>query len=231
LRNRYGLADEVYVCRSGERFVFLDAAQDRYLILKDRQSEWLTEILCPKPPTVPLTDKSEAFAVRLCELGLLSKNVQRGCGEYPPVPPPHAAYDNILEDKTQKYPCKARLRFFRAFSQAVWLERTCGLSNMLKMAAAWKNDVTPDHNVCLQIALNHTNAFHRITPFVFSSHDACRWRSLVLFRYLTLCGIRPEWVYAVRTRPFAAHCWIEFDGVVLNDQLEKVRPYTPIMVI
>lgn len=231
MRNRYCLADEVYICRSGERYVFLDAAQDRYLILKGRQSEWLAEILCPKAPPAPLTDKSELFAVRLCELGLLSKNLQRGCRESPPVPSPHAAYDCISEEKPQIFPAKARLRFFKAFSQAVWLESTCGLSDMLKTAAAWKSNVAPPHDVCLQIALNHTQAFHKITPFVFSSHDACRWRSLVLFRYLTLCGIRPDWVYAVRTMPFAAHCWIQFDGVVLNDQLEKVRPYTPIMVI
>ena len=39
-----------------------------------------------------------------------------------------------------------------------------------------------------------------------------------------------DWVFAVKGAPFAAHCWIQLGDIVLNDSVENVRAYTPIMV-
>ena len=38
-------------------------------------------------------------------------------------------------------------------------------------------------------------------------------------------------VFAVMTRPFAAHCWVQLDETVLNDRLDHVRKFTPILVV
>jgi hypothetical protein len=41
----------------------------------------------------------------------------------------------------------------------------------------------------------------------------------------------PRWVFGVQSRPFAAHCWLQLGGVVLNDTVDHVKRYTPIMVV
>jgi hypothetical protein len=37
-------------------------------------------------------------------------------------------------------------------------------------------------------------------------------------------------VFGVRTWPFHAHCWLQCDDVVLDDQADRVAAYAPILV-
>lgn len=73
--------------------------------------------------------------------------------------------------------------------------------------------------------------FHRLRLFSFSSKNACLYDSLVLLEYLARHRIFPELVFGVHTRPFAAHCWLQYNDIVLNDTVENVNKYTPIMAI
>jgi hypothetical protein len=48
-------------------------------------------------------------------------------------------------------------------------------------------------------------------------------------RFLAMSGVSAEWIFAVRSNPFEAHCWVQSGSVVLNDVIDEVRAYTPIM--
>ena len=63
------------------------------------------------------------------------------------------------------------------------------------------------------------------TPFP----GACLHRAYFLRLFLRRAGCDADWVFGVRTWPFRAHCWLEARGVVLNDDPEAVRAYTPIL--
>lgn len=56
----------------------------------------------------------------------------------------------------------------------------------------------------------------------------CLIQSLLLLHFLRLLGIRPELVLGVRTHPFEAHCWVEWNSLVLNDNVDHVSWYTVI---
>ena len=62
------------------------------------------------------------------------------------------------------------------------------------------------------------------------ARDACLKEALALLYYLGRPGRAADWVFAVKGAPFAAHCWIQLGDTVLNDKIENVRAYTPIMV-
>ena len=47
--------------------------------------------------------------------------------------------------------------------------------------------------------------------------------------YLFLGDSKVELVFGVSIEPFAAHCWLERDNYLLNDELDHVRHFTPIM--
>lgn len=78
-------------------------------------------------------------------------------------------------------------------------------------------------------ALALAHAFSRLRPWVPGS-GRCVPSSILLLELLKQHGIEADWVFGVRTYPFEAHCWIEKDGMVLNDSLEHVRWFTPIAV-
>lgn len=71
--------------------------------------------------------------------------------------------------------------------------------------------------------------FRRCRPFLYSPRERCLFDSLALITFLQRYGIRPQWVFAVTTNPFGAHCWVEYEGYVLNDTPVHIKSYMPIM--
>ncbi|MBU4433897.1 MAG: lasso peptide biosynthesis B2 protein [Alphaproteobacteria bacterium] len=60
---------------------------------------------------------------------------------------------------------------------------------------------------------------------------ACLKRSYMMLRYLRLCGLDATWVIGVRTWPFRAHCWLQAGEVALDDDVERLLPYHPILAV
>ncbi len=58
----------------------------------------------------------------------------------------------------------------------------------------------------------------------------CLQRAALLRQVLARHHQWADWVFGVRTWPFRAHCWLQFEGVCLTDDAERLRAYTPILV-
>jgi len=76
-------------------------------------------------------------------------------------------------------------------------------------------------------AIRQAVALDRLLPWLPGRRE-CLQRSALLVRLLADQGLGADWVFGVRTWPFRAHCWVQIDGVCLNDDAERLRPYTPI---
>lgn len=61
--------------------------------------------------------------------------------------------------------------------------------------------------------------------------DRCLARSIALAGCLAAIGDRCHVVLGVTCPPFSAHCWAQQGDTVLNDTLEEVQRYTPILVV
>jgi hypothetical protein len=64
-----------------------------------------------------------------------------------------------------------------------------------------------------------------------SPANRCFPRSLAVATALARHGIHAEVVIGVKLEPFAAHCWVQRRDEVLNDTVEEVGKFTPILVI
>jgi transglutaminase superfamily protein len=72
--------------------------------------------------------------------------------------------------------------------------------------------------------------FHRWVPYAPVS-GKCLLRAFMLLRLLRRQGHEAQWVFGVTTWPFRAHCWLQAGEMVLDDSLEFVAPFHPIMVV
>ncbi len=72
--------------------------------------------------------------------------------------------------------------------------------------------------------------FRRLAPWL-PKGGVCLMRSLQMLLYLRAYGLRPAWVFGVRTWPFEAHCWLQAGEVVLDDHLDHVRAFSPILTV
>lgn len=73
-------------------------------------------------------------------------------------------------------------------------------------------------------------AFQAVQPWLPDTGE-CLQRAFMLRSYLQASDITADWVFGVRTWPFLAHCWIQIDGRVVGDTVERVSGFTPILVV
>jgi hypothetical protein len=80
----------------------------------------------------------------------------------------------------------------------------------------------------------------RVSPLVaiFNSWRAfyprdylCLFDSLALLEFLLHYGVQADWIFGVASDPFAAHCWLQRGNVLLNDSLDRVTGFYPILAV
>lgn len=59
----------------------------------------------------------------------------------------------------------------------------------------------------------------------------CLTDSLALVRWLHEHGAGATLIFGVKLDPFAAHCWVQTDEILLNDHLERVERFIPVRAI
>lgn len=224
-------APEVHFCESDGTFVFLDSRTNRYTCLRPDQADMFRRILDVRGYCDNLDARSLSYARFLIEARLLI--------EQPVYSPRLQAFSSPLPtssllDDTHS-PVAGALRAIPAMAQSILAaRRIVRKADMLSSQAAvlkWRERASLHSSAHKAQVAKATLAFHALTPLFFTAHDACLFRSLALIRFLALHGVSADWVFGVCYCPFLAHCWIELDGVVLNDFLDNVSAYRPILRI
>ncbi|MEO7679089.1 MAG: lasso peptide biosynthesis B2 protein, partial [Sphingomonas sp.] len=104
-----------------------------------------------------------------------------------------------------------------------------GLSATLASVARRKmrlHTIAEDYTAIARIAL----AFERCNA-IATPLDQCLPRSIAVAHRMIDRNTRPTLVIGVRAQPFAAHCWIECDDLLVNDRYDTVRAFTPIFTL
>jgi hypothetical protein len=211
------LAPGVTFCIASGKTVFLDVARDRYLALPERLNSPFRALLdagCGPPP-------SELDA--LVDAGLLV--AAPGPGD--PLAP------TVVDVPTIALPYQPRsiLRQLGAHANAapaIWRVRL-GLrlrglkgeldrlrSNPRTTAAA------PPEAIAERFIAARSGR-----PIA----GDCLVQSLALFGELQRRGCAGKLVFGVTANPFKAHCWVQTDALVLNDDADSVAPFTPILAL
>jgi len=74
-------------------------------------------------------------------------------------------------------------------------------------------------------------AFRHLRPFLYTARDHCLGDALVLANYLLHLRHDVQFVVGVKARPFEAHAWAQIGSHVIEDFVEQVQLFTPILVV
>jgi hypothetical protein len=238
---RYSLADHVHVCVNDAHVVLLDLKQDRYWALEAAATAPLSGLVPGWPvkaldaPVAGSSDpeQAEQMAAGLLEQGILTDETTGGKDATPVrVVTPTRELLPANESRPTRVgagaagtlvaaalSAKLALRF-RPFESVVhrFIERKRQAGGRMQQRD-------------MERARERVEAYFRLRVFFFSSRSECLFDSLTLLNFLAHYGITADWVFGVQARPFAAHCWVQIDEAVLNDTVEHVSGYTPIMVV
>lgn len=227
----YWLNPRVHFCTCDNALIFLDVARDIYFRLTGKQREWF-ELLCRARDPGDLPEEAGAFAERLLARDVLTRDPAGGKSlTAASFAPPSACLSKLASTAEPSRILKTALALSVAAVSSWCVERSGTFENVVNSVTRWKQDIRPTGSASLEHVLELAARFHAMTPYFFSIRDACRYRSIVLVKYLTLFGIAPDWVFGVRLCPFGAHCWVEYQSVILNDDTDTVCEFRPIMSV
>ena len=200
--------------------VFLDAAHDRYAALPRDMIEPFLAALARGGRAEP----GAPGTVRLIASGLFVLSETAGALE----PVRHVPPTRGLE------PTRPRLRP-ADFARVWWLlacarqqVRTRPFSSLI--ASPLNPRIQASAVTRAQPLEMSIQRFHQARAYVPIA-SSCLGDSLALRRWLARRGHGCALVFATRLEPFAAHCWIEADGVVLNDTPERIATFAPVAVV
>ncbi|CAN5888425.1 hypothetical protein BH11PSE8_BH11PSE8_32910 [soil metagenome] len=236
---RLRLASHVRACHSDDQVILLDLRRNLYLGVGGPHLAALATAIdgwpssCQAAVHVPVSAAEiAALAKPLIAQGLLTDQ-----------PVDHEPKEVIGEATTSlnaldavAHPTLGTRRFLRvlrsAASAALWL-RCRSLLVTTQAVAARRARLGDDASrpPAPATVSNAVAAYERLRSLVYSAHGRCLHDSLALVGFLAQEGILARWVIGVQTRPFAAHSWVQSGGLVLNDQHEHVRRFSPIVVV
>lgn len=217
----YYLPRYLSYCVHGDEPIFLDRLNDRYFQLGASASSTFLSL------TRGVTRDIDGGAERLVERGLLTTDATRGQSLAQPSIPP-VEREALEEARPIWSDLAATPSVAVSLFRAMRLLRRSSFDAMLSRLAIPREEAAGKNAQADVEALSRrfdaARSFVPVAPL-------CLPDSLGLIDYLARRGHRVQLVLGVKTRPFVAHCWIQRDGVLLNDLLERVRLYTPILAI
>ncbi|BAL94043.1 lasso peptide biosynthesis B2 protein [Rubrivivax gelatinosus] len=228
------LAPHVRACATGGQVILLDLRSGTYLGLAGDRLAALAGGVAGWPN--PTRKEGETAPTSIAIYSLVRPLLARGLLVEHLVEPapiveleePRSALDT--DDAIVSVRTKDVGRFIHAAGSAsAWL-RWHSLLWIVEAATARRG--TNAKALCDFEALRHAVArYDKLRPLAFAAQDRCLYDSLALLLFLASEGHCPRWVVGVRTRPFAAHSWVQSGSLVLNDQAEHVRAFSPILVV
>ena len=207
------LQDQVHAAPVDDDLVFLDIRADRYLCLLGQAAAYDVNTRLLR-----LSDPAEASD--LMSAGLCAPSGGQALADQRPRPP-----TPTLTARRLTYPNPGLTDL--ADAGVAWLDLTAhyrGRRLPQILAAVRPSGVEPHPSGRLYELVD---SFHRWIPYAPVS-GKCLLRAFMLLRFLRRHGCDALWVFGVATWPFRAHCWLQVEDVVLDDDVERVRAYTPI---
>ncbi|MDB5441102.1 MAG: hypothetical protein JWM33_3529 [Caulobacteraceae bacterium] len=212
------LLPHVHATRVGDDLVVLDVAADRYFCLPSATGLALSD----DRRRLSLTNRRDHAELEAA--GLLSRTAIESPAALQPPPPLHDLWT------PEGPPARTQVRDFllAAIDGALVYPRRA-FTDLLAYGAERADTAAPD-------APPNTDMRNLVTSFNqwacwIPTPAKCLIRSFVLLRLLRRHGFDARWVFAVRTWPFEAHCWLQADTVVLDDARDRLTSFVPILVV
>ncbi len=225
----FSIAPDVFYCKADGRIVFLDLNNERYFQLNELQTSWFERLMADGSEDTSAPEWR--LAKRLEDMSLLTEASEQTL-------PPAGFRRHTVSTSLLDYPHKQQVRSSLAdlppigWTAALTIAalRFSGLRAVLKHHSRKKSDSGDPGPVPAAVGRSLAARFIAWSPALFTSHDACLFRSLALARYLLANRFPTDIVIGVRSQPFRAHCWVQAGEMVLNEHLEIARDYCPVLV-
>jgi hypothetical protein len=235
----YYLREHAFVCLADRHYVILDLLADRYLRVERQAFDSLAPRNSPSSflsinpherPSHELTVESRRLLSELIERGLLTENPRKAqTRTLESVARPAETLSDLWTSSLGLslryiFPFVASLRAATASLKLPISQTVDRVTDRKRRRACHSAPFDIDRARVL------VSIFGQLRPF-WNRKYVCLFDSLALLNFLAKYDLFPIWVFGVQSEPFAAHCWVQQNEVLLNDTVDRVILYTPILAI
>jgi hypothetical protein len=234
----YFLSKDCFVRNTQDYWIILNARRDKYLCVTHGKLASIGHRLHgwqdPSAAEHPSQFSSEADTLidSLKSKGVITANSSDG----KPFVESECAVcergvENVEPDAPTKRPLFYVTRFFLACAKIDWHLRKKDLFRILARIER-RRPQAPSSDAMSNVTHASTliAAFKELRP-LYPRPYLCLFDSLALLEFLARYRVFPRVVFGVIADPFQAHCWLQEGNVVLNDDLERVGKYKPILSV
>lgn len=211
----FALRPGISFCEIDGRLIFLDINRDRYFCLS-AQAELSFRRLLAEPNTSDATLAHHSILVDAVTADPIR-----------PTELPIQAVRSLLDGHNEPCgPLKVSQAIAGLVASAARLRRHPLNTNLCSALA-----LRGDRGLLDESGLRAITAAFRRAGRLVSTHDRCLSQSLAVARAIYARDGVAQIVIGVGLAPFAAHCWVQVGDAVVNDYVDHVRSYTPILVL
>jgi hypothetical protein len=212
----YRLSSDVHMVTVDDDLVFLDVAADTYFCLPDASSA-----LALRPDGVTLARCDPSLLGELVEAGLVSDGPATAARARPPPP--------ATRDLGALKPPRPGVSDLHRMSGAAMRLYRYGYGASLQRLLRAADVKSPGADAGEEKVIDLAMRCEQMIPWV-PLQGECLFRSFLTLSVLRRSGASLSWMFGVQTWPFRAHCWLQRGDLVLNDNVEHVSGYHPILV-
>ena len=225
----YVIADHIHLCAIKNGIVVLDLLKDKYQCVRGEGAGLLNQFIDSNGAMLnsEVSAKQEKIIQVLSSKGWVAQAKARQHRLFGESTPCVRELSSIGAEQSHKKLDMARAMWAMLSAHIDLKYRSINL-NVTRYKAQKARGIKVQLDLIQAQHLVHT--FNYTRPY-FPRSKICLFDSYALLKYLAAYSFFPDWIFAIIEMPFAAHCWVQYDDEVLNDSLDIVRPYQPILVV
>lgn len=234
---QYFLRKDCFVCNTQDYWIVLSANRDKYMCVTHADLASIGRCLHgwrgqggAVEHSLQFGAAADTLIASLVANGIITGDLRDGKPFSKSEHPVRESAVQILDPVAPvKLPLYCVARFFSACARIDWQLRTKKLFRTLTRIERRRLRVragapVPDGTHVSRVI----SAFKSLRP-LYPRPYLCLFDSLALLEFLASYRSFPRVVFGIVADPFQAHCWLQVGSVVLNDDLERVGRYKPIL--
>ena len=216
----YHLRDTIGVAHFADCAIVLDIEADRYWQVPARLALAIARVAQPVAEPIAAQDLARLEALGLLVRGAPSAKPRLRAST---VPVTVSALDTRSPDAN----AAAFVASVLWYAARGWVAvRTVRLARLL-MAIERRRPTARSATVDLGVLARAFVRYRRLLPI----EPVCLADSLGFLAMAARYGHYPNLVFGVTAHPFSAHCWVQAGETVLNDSIDHVTAFTPILAV
>lgn len=232
----YAIPRHVYVCRTDDGAIILDSKRNRYFGLDHESANCLDTLVAGWPPGNPAQPTQrlrpevlDAAIDQMKQRKLLTTYSSPRISHKPSLRRAMSSCLREIMDDSRPISMMTRVRFAASCVTIRYLLSCRTLDAVFRRIESRKAAARPGGTFDVNAAKHLLEAHTRMRCYVYAARDHCLYDSLVLVEFFSCFNLFPDFVIGVTTGPFAAHCWVQHEELVFNEDYDRVRQFTPIL--